>query len=170
MKIIASTPVKFVPRNMAKLLESINDSVTQIKVDAAIFATNNHVWIDDEEIIIVDEASSGEGWVIYNVTRGGSPTIHVGDPETGANVLGPSPVELISQAFGGATEFSGIFISGPNDGHFCYEKNSTRRFYFVKLWGNPNITIPWPPYDNETETVRILAWSHVPGSFSIALF
>lgn len=172
MKIIASAALTFVPRNMAKLLVSIDAAATTIRVDAHIFAATNQVIIDGEPVTIDSVGSSGAGWQEYGVTRGGSPTVHVGEDAAegqGANVLGPSPVALLDHTFDGSTTFSGVFIASPADLEMCYEKASTRKFYWPKAWGTPSDTLGWPPYDTEDQQVRILVWSHLPHAVSGAL-
>lgn len=169
MKIVANMALKFVPRNMARLLVTLDNSETTIRVDEHIFAATNQVIIDDETMTIDSEGSSGSGWQEYTVTRGGSPTAHVGGAEIGANVLGPSPEVLLDHTFDGATEWAGIFIASPAEVVLCYEKASTREFYFQKAWGRPAETVGWPPYSTENQQVRILAWVHMPHAVSGAL-
>ncbi len=166
MDILANAARVFVARNMAKLLEAMDDSQTTMKVDAAIFTAPNEVLIDAETVTVGTVAGSGEGYIIYNVTRGGSPTAH----RANVNVLGPSPVELVSKTFSGADEFAGLFVSGEGDGVFAYVSGTTRLFYFQSGWGNQNIPLAWPPYTPGAMTVKILAWTHEAGVFSGVLF
>lgn len=162
MNLLANAVRVFVPRNMAKLLVAIDTDDTTIRVDAHIFAATNVVIIDGESITIDSVGDSGEGWQEYGVTRGGSPTAH----RVEVNVLGPSPVELLSKAFDGVTDFAGLFVSGESDGEFCYEAGGARKFYFQTSWAVQDKQIAWPPYQAPAATVKILVWTHAAGVFS----
>jgi hypothetical protein len=151
----------FVPRNAAKLLVGIDDEEVKIKVDAGIFEEDDEVLIDAETITIGTVDSTGEGWTIYNATRGGSPTEHAAN----ANVLGPSPAELISYAFNGTTEFSEIFLDGDTEGIFCYQVGENRLKYWQTTWATLTLIIPFKPTNVSAATRKILVWSQQPSVF-----
>ena len=161
MDFLANTARMFVPRNMAKLLETIDDDDLTIKVDAEIFEADDEVLIDAETITIGTVASSGDDYTIYNVTRGLSPTAHIAE----ANVLGPAPVELISYVFNGTTEFSEIFLDGEGEGIFCFVSGTTRLKYWQTTWANQSLIIPFKPATASAATRKILVWTHRPGVF-----
>lgn len=117
--------------------------------------------IDAETITIGTVDSTGDGWTIYNVTRGESPTEHAAN----ANVLGPSPAELISYAFNGVTEFSEIFLDGDAEGLFCLEVDAVRLKYWQTTWANLALIIPFKPVNVSAATRKILVWTQQPSVF-----
>ena len=162
MNILANAVRVYCPRNMAKLLEAMDASQTTMKVDAGIFTAPEVVIIDNEEVTVGTVADSGSDYTTYNVTRGASPTAHREE----VNVLGSSPVELLTKTFDGSTDFAGLFVSGESDGEFCYEVAGVRKFYFQTTRFAQDEQIAWPPYQAPAQTIRILCWTHAAGIFS----
>lgn len=173
MEIITNTARLFVDRNMVKLLETIDNAVVKMKVDENIFAENDIVMIDAEDIKIGTVADSGEGWVELNITRaqnGTSATKHVGDGDTGSNVLAltgsVTPAELLSKNFDSTILCAGAMVSCPAEAVFGYRIGSDIIIYIPTGWGQPSMVLPWIDKKIAAATHKILCWTHRPVVFS----